>query len=79
MINNPHALYYNGELVGIITNPDPIGDMFEICDLLSPDEGLAGAVTIPTSGNSEQWAAVVQALQNMEVSETIDMPSDEED
>ncbi len=25
IINLPHAIYCNGELIGIITNPDPIG------------------------------------------------------
>ena len=41
IINQPHALYYNGELIGIITNPDPHGNIMTICEGLSPDEGLA--------------------------------------
>jgi len=46
IINKPHALYYNGELIGIITNPDPFGNIHDLCNALSPDEGLAGAVPI---------------------------------
>jgi hypothetical protein len=37
IINNPHALYFNGELIGIITNPDPAGDLYQIAEALSPD------------------------------------------
>lgn len=37
IINRPHAIYCNGELVGIITNPDPIGNPTYIEVLLGDD------------------------------------------
>ena len=40
IINNPQAIYYNGELIGIVTNPDPHGNLNTICEALSPNEGL---------------------------------------
>lgn len=43
IINNPHALYYNGELIGIITNPDPIGNIEEIIELLNQGSSLCDA------------------------------------
>ena len=80
MINRPHALYYNGELIGIILNPDPHGDISTICDALSPDEGLADAVTIPNNmGNMEEWGQLANALVALEIKETIDRPSDPSD
>jgi hypothetical protein len=43
IINNPHALYYNGELIGVITNPDPVGNIEEIIERLSPHADLSDA------------------------------------
>ena len=40
IINHPKALYYNGELIGIITNADPYGQAQDIVDKLSPDDEL---------------------------------------
>lgn len=40
IINNPQAIYYNGELIGVVTNPDPHGNINTIAEALSPDEGL---------------------------------------
>lgn len=72
MINRPHALYYNGELIAIVLNPDPCpGGITEICDSLSPDEGLVNAVAIPQNmGNLEQWGALSRAIQALGVAET---------
>jgi hypothetical protein len=47
LVNNPHALYYNGELIGVVTNPDPHGNIQTIVNGLSPDEGLAEARPLP--------------------------------
>lgn len=69
MINNPHALYCNGELVGIITNPDPLTDFAEFVESM----GNGDAVTIPQNmGNLEQWGAFARAVQGLEVAETIE-------
>jgi hypothetical protein len=35
-----HALYYAGDLVGIITHPENHSDIHKIAEMLSPDEGL---------------------------------------
>lgn len=35
IINRPHAIYCNGELVGIITNPDPLGNLGRIVSALA--------------------------------------------
>ena len=68
LVNKPHALYYNGELIGIITNPDPFGHMANICDTLSPDEGMADAVTIPHNPDTiEKWSHLVQVLEKLGV------------
>lgn len=80
MINRPHALYYNGELIGIITNPDPFGTMADICDALSPDEGMADAVTIPHNmGNLDDWAKFAQGVVALGVAETIELDGDDGD
>lgn len=77
MIHKPHAIYYNGELIGIILNPDPYGNISSICDGLSPDEGLADAVEIPrTMGNVEEWSALERAMDALGVTETIDVEQD---
>lgn len=80
MLNDPHALYYNGELIGIITNPDPYpGGISDICDQLSPDEGLAEAVTIPQNmGNLEKWGAFARAIQALGVAETIEVEKEDD-
>ena len=55
LINRPHALYVNGELVAIVTNPDPItGGLAEFIDAL--DDG-AGVGVLPL--DKEQLAAGV--------------------
>lgn len=70
IINNPHALYYNGELIGIITNPDPHGSICSIVESLSPDGGLAEARPMHPEGIAE----AIRALP-----ETIPVDSDDED
>lgn len=71
MINNPHALYYNGELIGIITNPDPFGNMGDLVDTLSPDQGAADAITIPVT--LEQRAKLFELIHvELRVPEVID-------
>ena len=69
MINNPHALYYNGELIGIITNPDPHGNINTICECLSPDDGLADARPI-------DHAALASIVDKLEIPETIPLETD---
>jgi hypothetical protein len=67
LINRPHSLYYNGELIGIITNPDPYGHVADICEALSPDQGMADAVSIPTASrlNSIAWGYFTQAVEKL--------------
>jgi len=80
MIHHPHALYYNGELIGIITNPDPHGNIGTICECLSPDEGLADAIPIEENmGNLEKVGRLWMALQALEIPETITPSAHEED
>ena len=76
----PYALYYDGVLVGILTNPDAYpGGISDICDALSPNEGLADAVTIPTEGvfdgtNAEiHWRFIRTALRLLGVSKSIEI------
>lgn len=42
-----YALYYDGKLIGFITDPTPYGRIEDICDMLSPDEGLCDARLVP--------------------------------
>lgn len=79
IINRPHALYYNGELIGIIINPDPYGGMAEICDNLSPCEGAADAVTIPTVGQAPFLAKLKETLVELGVEATIELDEESED
>ena len=45
-----YALYYDGQLLGMITNPSVYpGGIEEICGMLSPNEGSCEAQEIPTS------------------------------
>lgn len=71
-VHNPHALYYNGELIGIITNPGVYSDMLAICDALSPDEGAADAIgLVHNMGSTGAWAKIAQGLEELGVTETI--------
>ena len=40
IVNHPKALYYNGELIGVITNADPYGSAQDIVDKLNADDEL---------------------------------------
>ncbi len=60
IINKPVGLYYNGELVGVITNPDPIGSIEEICGLISPNEGLCD--TRPLDDHCDHIASAIENL-----------------
>ena len=73
ILNHPQGLYYNGELIGIITNPDPFGDSYEICEALSPDEGLAQLLPLPPGRRLDLLAAI------SELPETIDVDYDEDE
>lgn len=68
ILNRPHALYYNDELIGIITNPDPHGNIQSICEYLSPDEGDAVAIELPyTMGHLENWGMLASFLRALEI------------
>lgn len=60
IVRNPVGLYYNGELVGVITNPDPIGSIEEICGLISPNEGLCA--TKPLNDPCDHIASAIENL-----------------
>lgn len=72
IINKPVGLYYNGELVGVITNPDPIGSIEEICGLISPNEGLCD--TRPLDDPCDHIASAIENLP-----ETIPVVDNEEE
>jgi hypothetical protein len=72
IIKKPHGLYYNGELIGIITNPDPHGDLQSICYDLSPDEGVADVR--PFEGDVSQLQSLLSSLP-----ETVPVYEDDED
>jgi len=75
MLNKPHALYYNGELIAIITNPDPFGNAYQIADQLSPDEGDAVVIPIPHNmRNLEKWGDFANAVVALGVEEVIGRP-----
>jgi hypothetical protein len=85
IVNKPHALYYNGELIGIITNPDPYGRVDQIADALSPDEGAADIRWLPTAHDYEDfdlddvdtaWSMVTDALTILGAPETIKSEDD---
>lgn len=77
IVNRPHALYYNGELIGIITNPDPYSGMADICDSLSPNEGMADAVTIPALNRDP--SKLIDLLTELGVDATIEPDEEPED
>lgn len=70
IVKNPVALYYNGELIGIITNPDPHGSINSIVDALSPDGGLCDVRPL----NATQQ--IKELLDTLNIPETI--PVDDE-
>ena len=73
IINNPHALYYNGELIGIITNPDPFpGGIEDIIDSLSPEE--SGICVVRPMHQSSDLVECLKPLP-----ETIPVEREEED
>ena len=75
MLNRPHALYYNGELIGIITNPDPFGSADEISDALNSDGGDAKVVPIPNDlGTLKHWKLLFKSLESLKVPEVLEPP-----
>ncbi len=45
------AIYYDGKLLGTIMNPDAYpGGVMDLCQRLSPDEGLCHAVKVGPGG-----------------------------
>ena len=73
IINNPHAIYFNGELIGIITNPDPAGDLFSISEALSPDN--------PELCEMRRMSAVIPELRDLveRLPVTIPIATDDEE
>ena len=70
MLNKPHALYYNGELIAIITNPDPFGKAAEIAEALCPDEWMVEARPIPYNmGNIDKWGNFAKSIIALGVEE----------
>jgi len=51
IINRPNALYYNGELIGIITNVDPYGRIDDIVNKLNNHEKLCEARSMHVSSD----------------------------
>jgi hypothetical protein len=74
LVNRPHALYYNGELVGIITNPDPLPDFAGVVE----DLELGDAVTI-TTVNQPAWDRLREAAAELDIKPTIELEEDEMD
>jgi len=59
IINLPHAIYCNGELVGLITNPDPIGSPKYIETLLQES---GDNVTLRPMHRSTELADAIRPL-----------------
>lgn len=76
----PHALYYNGELIGIILDTSPIGhisDILEAFDRFGLDNA-ADAVTIPTitPNNPDAWVNFTKAMVALQIAPTLDTNPD---
>lgn len=81
IINNPHVLYCNGELVGVILNPDSVpGGASGILEALtySEPDSVFDMVTIPTHDNSYEWGMMRSALQALNVQTEI-IPSERDE
>lgn len=61
-VSEPHALYYDGHLLGIITNPVQYGTVGDLCNAISPNEGLADAVPLKCSNEEMAGAVTIKAL-----------------
>lgn len=50
------VLFYAGKPVGLITHPETVGGIGELCETISPDEGDAAFVEVegPTVGDAVQ-------------------------
>lgn len=81
IINNPHALYCNGELIGVILNPDPVcggaGGILEALNDTEPDS-VYDMVTIPINNHFYEWGMMRSALQALKVQSEI-VPSERDD
>jgi hypothetical protein len=73
IVNRPHALYYDGELIGIITNADPHSNIEDLCECISPDEGAASAVPIT------QPSQIADLLNDLKIPATIPVPVYDDD
>jgi hypothetical protein len=74
IINNAHALYANGELIGIIANPDPVpGGIDGILDALSYENPNTSfdAIAIP-GPNGWRWIEIAEALKGLGVQTEIE-------
>ncbi len=50
-----HSLYYDGKLVAIVVDPDAYqGGIVDLCHYLSPNEGLAHAVPVPATVDTDE-------------------------
>lgn len=71
LINKPHALYCNGELIGIITNPDPIG-IHTLFDLLNNDDEHSDKIDLVTMPHDPlKWVKICEALYQAGVKDEI--------
>jgi len=59
MINRPHALYCNGEIIGVISNPDPFGSIDDIVN------GLNFAATESVDGDGDDFVTSVEIPTTM--------------
>lgn len=82
IINNPHALYCNGELVGIILNPDPVpggaGVLLDGLNDVDPDVGF-DMITIPINDYFYEWGMLREALRALKIKSEIEVEKDEDD
>ena len=82
IVNNPHALYCNGELVGIILNLDSVpggaGTLLDGLNDVDPDVGF-DMITIPINDYFYEWGMLREALRALKVKSEIEVEKDEDD
>jgi len=81
IINSPVGLYYNGELIGVITNPDPVpGGVYKICESLGElGSGYTGQEAVcETRPLDDPCDHIASAIENLPESIPVDVDVEDE-